>query len=413
MNNHKVINRFIRYIKVETTSDPKSGLHPSTPTQLAFSKALAKELDEIGFADVSVNDKAYVMASIPSNIDKEVSTVGFIAHVDASPDFSGKNINPQFVENYDGGKIILNKELGIEINPELFPELLLYKGQTLITTDGTTLLSADDKAGLSEIVTAMEYLINHPEIPHGEIKVAFTPDEEIGEGADFFDVAKFGADFAYTMDGGELGELEYENFNAAGAKVKINGRIVHPGFAKDKMKNSMLIAQKFLNMLPANEVPQHTEGFEGFYHLMDINGSVEETTMEFIIRDHNREIFENRKKIFSGIVDYLNLQYGEGTVELDLKDQYYNMLEKIKPVMYVVDVAEQAMIDCGVTPKISAIRGGTDGARLSYMGLPCPNVFAGGHNFHGKFEYIPVESMLKAVDVILKIVEKVQDLPVK
>lgn len=405
-----LVDRFIRYIKVETTSDPKSGLNPSTPTQLEFSKNLAEELKAIGLSDVSVDDKAYVMATLPSNIDKKVPTVGFVAHVDASPDFSGKNINPQFVENYDGGVVELNKELGIELDPDLFPEMLQYKGQTLITTDGTTLLSADDKAGLAEIVTAIEYLIQHPEIKHGEVKLGFTPDEEIGQGADFFDVAKFGADFAYTMDGGEVGELEYENFNAAGAKVKINGRIVHPGFAKDKMKNSLLIAQKFMNMLPGHEVPQHTTGFEGFYHLMEMNGKVEETNMEFIIRDHNRDLFEQRKRVFQGIVDHLNIQYGEGTVELDMKDQYYNMLEKIKPVMYVVDIAEKAMIDCGVTPKIKAIRGGTDGARLSYMGLPCPNVFAGGHNFHGKYEFVPVESMVKAVEVIHKIIEKVSEI---
>lgn len=406
----KVINRFLNYIKVETTSDPRSGKHPSTSTQLDFARKLAAELQTIGLSDVSVDDKAYVMATLPSNIDQEVPVVGFVAHMDTSPDFSGKSIKPQFVENYNGGKIVLNEAQNIVLEPEVFPELLRYKGQTIITTDGTTLLGADDKAGLSEIVTAMEYLIQHPEIQHGKIKVAFTPDEEIGEGADFFDVAKFGADFAYTLDGGEIGELEYENFNAASAKVKINGRIVHPGFAKNKMKNSMLVAQQFLNMLPANEVPQHTEGFEGFYHLMEISGKVEETNMEFIIRDHNRDLFEQRKALFMSIVSYLNQQYGEGTVILDMKDQYYNMLEKIKPVMYVVDIAKQAMIECGVKPKIKAIRGGTDGARLSYMGLPCPNVFAGGHNFHGKFEFVPVESMEKAVEVILKIVEKVQDI---
>lgn len=406
----KVINRFLNYIKVETTSDPRSGKHPSTSTQLDFARKLAAELQTIGLSDVSVDDKAYVMATLPSNIDQEVPVVGFVAHMDTSPDFSGKSIKPQFVENYNGGKIVLNEAQNIVLEPEVFPELLRYKGQTIITTDGTTLLGADDKAGLSEIVTAMEYLIQHPEIQHGKIKVAFTPDEEIGEGADFFDVAKFGADFAYTLDGGEIGELEYENFNAASAKVKINGRIVHPGFAKNKMKNSMLVAQQFLNMLPANEVPQHTEGFEGFYHLMEISGKVEETNMEFIIRDHNRDLFEQRKALFVSIVSHLNQQYGEGTVILDMKDQYYNMLEKIKPVMYVVDIAKQAMIECGVKPKIKAIRGGTDGARLSYMGLPCPNVFAGGHNFHGKFEFVPVESMEKAVEVILKIVEKVQDI---
>lgn len=405
-----VVERFLRYIRVETTSDPKSGLHPSTHTQLEFAKALAEELKQIGLSNVSVDEKAYVMATLPSNIDKKVPVVGFVAHVDSSPDFSGTNINPQFVENYQGDKIVLNKEKGIELDPEVFPELLKYKGQTLITTDGTTLLSADDKAGLAEIVTAMEYLVLHPEIPHGELRVGFTPDEEIGQGADFFDVEKFAADFAYTLDGGELGELEYENFNAASAFVKINGRIVHPGFAKNKMKNSMLIAQQLLNMLPAQEVPQHTEGFEGFYHLMEMKGVVEESTLEFIIRDHNRDLFEQRKKLFSAIVDHLNLQYGEGTVELTLKDQYYNMLEKIKPVMYVVDIAEQAMKECGINPIKKAIRGGTDGARLSYMGLPCPNVFAGGHNFHGKYEFVPVQSMEKAVEVILKIVEKVQEI---
>lgn len=405
-----VVERFLRYISVETTSDPKSGLHPSTPTQLEFSKTLAEELIQIGLSNVSVDEKAYVMATLPSNIDKNVPVVGFVAHVDSSPDFSGTNIHPQFVENYQGDKIVLNKEKGIELDPDVFPELLKYKGQTLITTDGTTLLSADDKAGLAEIVTAMEYLIQHPEIPHGELRVGFTPDEEIGQGADFFDVEKFAADFAYTLDGGELGELEYENFNAASAFVKINGRIVHPGFAKNKMKNSMLIAQQFLNMLPAQEVPQHTEGFEGFYHLMEMKGVVEESTLEFIIRDHNRHLFEQRKKLFAAIVDHLNLQYGEGTVELTMKDQYYNMLEKIKPVMYVVDIAEQAMKECGITPIKKAIRGGTDGARLSYMGLPCPNVFAGGHNFHGKYEFVPVQSMEKAVEVILKIVEKVQEI---
>ncbi|MGF7138713.1 peptidase T [Roseimarinus sediminis] len=405
-----VVERFLRYIRVETTSDPKSGLHPSTATQLEFSKALAEELKQIGLSNVSVDEKAYVMATLPSNIDKKVPVVGFVAHVDSSPDFSGTNINPQFVGNYQGDKIVLNKEKGIELDPEVFPELLKYKGQTLITTDGTTLLSADDKAGLAEIVTAMEYLVQHPEIPHGELRVGFTPDEEIGQGADFFDVEKFAADFAYTLDGGELGELEYENFNAASAFVKINGRIVHPGFAKNKMKNSMLIAQQLLNMLPAQEVPQHTEGFEGFYHLMEMKGVVEESTLEFIIRDHNRDLFEQRKKLFTAIVDHLNLQYGEGTVELSMKDQYYNMLEKIKPVMYVVDIAEQAMKECGITPIKKAIRGGTDGARLSYMGLPCPNVFAGGHNFHGKYEFVPVQSMEKAVEVILKIVEKVQDI---
>jgi tripeptide aminopeptidase len=403
----KLIDRFVKYVQEETTSDSKSRLNPSTATQLAFSRNLANELKIIGLSDVAVDNKAYVMATLPSNIDRKVPVVGFIAHVDTSPDFSANGVKPKFVDNYNGKKIILNEELGIGLDPLVFPELLKYKGQKLITTDGTTLLGADDKAGLAEIVTAMEYLINHPEIQHGEIRVGFTPDEEIGQGADFFDVEKFGADFAYTLDGGEIGELEYENFNAAHAKVTVNGLTVHPGFAKNKMKNSMLVAQQFLNMLPQNEVPQHTEGFEGFYHLLEINGKVEETNMEFIIRDHNMDIFLKRKALFQSITDHMNLQYGEGTVVLEMKDQYYNMLEKIKPVMHVVDIAEQAMIECGIKPIIKAIRGGTDGARLSYMGLPCPNIFAGGHNFHGKYEFVPVPSMVKAVEVILKIVEKV------
>jgi tripeptide aminopeptidase len=405
-----VTDRFLRYIKVETTSDPKSGLHPSTPTQLEFARLIAEELSAIGLSEVSVDEKAYVMATLPANCAKEVPVVGFIAHLDSSSDFTAKGVNPQLVENYSGEKIVLNSELNIVLDPEVFPELLNYKGQTLITTDGTTLLSADDKAGVAEIVSALEYLVNHPETEHGEIKIGFTPDEEIGQGADFFDVQKFGAHFAYTFDGGELGELEYENFNAASAKVKINGRIVHPGFAKNKMKNAILVAQQFLNMLPANEVPQHTEGFEGFYHLMDIKGKVECTEMEFIIRDHSMELFLKRKQLFQSIADHLNRQHGEGTVELVMVDQYYNMLEQIKPVMYVVELAEKAMVDCGITPKIRAIRGGTDGARLSYMGLPCPNIFTGGHNFHGKYEFVSVQSMGKAVEVILKIVEKVHQL---
>jgi len=402
-----VTSRFLRYIKVDTQSDPKSGLHPSTNSQLEFAKALADELKSIGLSDVSVSENAYVMATLPSNSNKKVPVVGFIAHIDSSPDFSAKNINPQFVENYDGGDIILNEGQNIVIRVEDFPELKKYVGQTLITTDGTTLLSADDKSGLAEIVTAMEYLIQHPEIEHGEIKVGFTPDEEIGEGADYFDVQKFGADFAYTMDGDVVGSLEYENFNAASAKVVINGRIVHPGAAKNMMKNSMLIAQKFISMLPAFDVPEHTEKYEGFFHLTEISGKVERTEMEFIIRDHNRNLFENRKKLIQGIANQLNLEYGDGTVDLVLKDQYFNMVEKIEPVKYIVDIAVDAMKECGVDPEIKAIRGGTDGARLSYMGLPCPNIFDGGLFFHGPYELIPVQSMEKAVEVILKIVEKV------
>ena len=404
----KVTDRFIQYIKKDSQSDPKSGLHPSTPGQLQFSKQLAEELIEIGLSDVTVDEKAYVMASLHSNISRKVPVIGFIAHVDTSPDFSGENVKPQFVYDYSGEDILLNEKENIVMKPADFPELLNYKGQTLITTDGTTLLGADDKAGVAEIVTAMEYLIRHPEIEHGEIKVCFTPDEEIGEGADFFNVKKFGADFAYTLDGDELGIIEYENFNAAAAKVSITGRIVHPGYAKNKMKNSMLIAQKFISMLPASQVPEHTEGYEGFYHLTSINGDVEKTVLEFIIRDHNRDLFEKRKLLMQGIAGQLNLEFGEGTVSLELRDQYYNMLEKIKPVEYIIDLAAEAMTECGVQPKIKAIRGGTDGARLSFMGLPCPNLFAGGLNFHGRFEFIPVNSLEKAVEVILKIIEKVQ-----
>lgn len=406
----QVVDRFIRYIQTDTQSDPKSGLHPSSPSQLAFAQKLAEELKNIGLKDVTVDERAYVMATLPATIDRKVPVVGFVSHVDTSPDFSAKSVNPQFVENYNGQDIVLNSDLGIVMKTADFPELLMYKGQTLITTDGTTLLGADDKAGVAEIVTAMEYLIAHPEIEHGEIKVGFTPDEEIGEGADFFDVQKFGADFAYTMDGDEIGVIEYENFNAASAKIVINGRIVHPGYAKNKMKNSLLVAQRLLAMLPASEVPEKTEGFEGFFHLMNMKGEVERTEMEFIIRDHSFNLFEKRKALMQGVVNQLNLEYGEGTVELDLKDQYFNMLKQIEPVQYIVDLAEQAMIDCGIEPKIKAIRGGTDGARLSYMGLPCPNIFAGGHNFHGKFEFVPVQSMEKAVEVIVRIAEKTAQL---
>jgi tripeptide aminopeptidase len=406
----KVTERFLKYTKLDTQSDPKSGTHPSTPGQLVFSKQLAVELTQIGLKDVNVDERAYLMATLPSNIDKKVPVVGFIAHVDTSPDLSSKDVNPQFVHNYDGSDIVLNKKENIVMRVKEFPELLDYVGQTLITTDGTTLLGADDKAGIAEIVTAMEYLIDHPEITHGEVKIGFTPDEEIGAGADFFDVEKFGADFAYTMDGDELGVIEYDNFNAASAVVAITGRIVHPGYAKNKMKNSALVAQKFLAMLPASEIPERTTGFEGFFHLMSIKGTVERTEMEFIVRDHNRDLFEKRKKLMQGIAVQLNLEYGEGTVELVIKDQYYNMLEKIEPVKYIIDIASRAMLECGIQPKIKAIRGGTDGARLSYMGLPCPNIFEGGMNFHGRFEFIPQQSMEKAVEVILKIIEKVQQI---
>jgi len=405
-----VTERFVKYVQVDTQSDPKSGKNPSTPGQLLFSRQLANELIEIGLKDVSVDEKAYVMATLPSNVDKKTPVVGFIAHVDTSPDFSGKDVKPQFVYNYDGKDIILNPEQNIVMPVKQFPELLHYVGQTLITTNGTTLLGADDKAGIAEIVTAMEYLINHAEIQHGEVKIGFTPDEEIGAGADFFDVAKFGADFAYTFDGDEIGVLEYENFNAAAAVVTFTGRMVHPGGAKDKMINSMLLAQKFLSMLPASEVPEHTTWYEGFYHLQSFVGSVEKTELEFIIRDHNRDLFEKRKSLMTGIANQLNLEFGEGAVELVLKDQYYNMLEKIEPVKYIINIASEAILESDVQLKVIPIRGGTDGARLSYMGLPCPNIFAGGQNMHSRFEFIPQKSLEKAVEVILKIIEKVRDI---
>jgi tripeptide aminopeptidase len=405
----KVVDRFLKYISVDTHSDPKSSLHPSTNTQLEFSKIIARELEEIGLVDVSADDKAYVYATLPSNIDVKVPVVGFIAHMDSSPDFNSKGINPQFIEDYDGEDIVLNKEQNIVMSVNDFPELLNFKGHTLITTDGTTLLSADDKAGMAEIVTAIEYLINHPEIKHGEVRIGFTPDEEIGEGADFFNVKKFNAEFAYTIDGDAVGVIEYENFNAASAKVTIKGKSIHPGNAKGKMINSLLAAQKFLYMLPEKEVPEHTEGYEGFYHLTELSGNIEKTEMLFIIRDHNKEIFESRKQKMKDISDSINKLYGQDIVELILKDQYYNMLEKIEPVKYIVDIAVNSMEECGITPVVKPIRGGTDGARLSYMGLPCPNIFTGGINMHGPYEFIPVEAMVKAVKVIVKIIEKVRD----
>lgn len=401
----QVVRRFLQYVKIDTQSNTKSGLHPSSHTQTLFANDLAQELRSIGMQNVRVSEKAYVMATLPSNIGRIVPTVGFIAHMDTSPDCSGKNVNPQFVDRYNGEDIVLNKALNIVLSPSDTPELLNYIGQTLITTDGTSLLGADDKAGIAEIVTAIEYLVLHPEVEHGDIKVCFTPDEEIGEGADFFDVKDFEADFAYTMDGDELGVLEYENFNAASAKITINGCIVHPGYAKNKMKNSLLVANRLISMLPASDIPEKTEGFEGYFHLMELSGSVEHTELELIIRDHSFEKFEKRKEILKGIVDQLNLEYGKNTVELDLKEQYLNMLKEIEPVMFVIDLAKKAMQESGIECKVRAIRGGTDGARLSYMGLPCPNIFAGGHNFHGRSEFVPVDSMVKATNVIVKIAE--------
>ncbi len=400
-----IIDRFISYVTIDTESDPNSDTCPSTEKQWDLANKLVAELKEMGMQDVSIDEHAYVMATLPSNVEHEVPTIGFIAHFDTTPDFTGANVKPQIVPNYDGGDIILNKEENIVLSPNYFEDLLLYKGQTLITTDGTTLLGADDKAGVTEIMCAMEYLINNPEIKHGKIRVGFTPDEEIGRGAHKFDVAKFGADWAYTMDGSQVGELEYENFNAAGAKIKVNGKIVHPGYAKGKLINSMLIANEFIAALPKQEVPERTSGYEGFFHLYAIEGKVEETNLQLIIRDHDKQKFQDRKALLEKITAELNTKHGAGTVELEIKDQYFNMKEKVTPVMHIVDIAEEAMKNLGITPLIKPIRGGTDGSQLSYMGLPCPNIFAGGHNFHGRYEYVPVESIKKAIDVIVEIAQ--------
>lgn len=400
-----IINRFISYVTIDTESDPTSKTTPSTKKQWDLANKLAKELKTIGLQDVSIDKHAYVMATLPSNVDYYVPTIGFISHFDTSPDFTGAHVKPQIHDNYLGGDILLNKEKNIVLSPDYFEDLRLYIGQTLITTDGTTLLGADDKAGICEIVSAMEYLVNHPEIKHGTIRIGFTPDEEIGRGAHKFDVEKFGADWAYTMDGSQIGELEYENFNAASATVKIKGKIVHPGYAKGKMINSMYIATEFINSLPMMETPEHTEGYQGFFHLHDIKGNVDETTLQYIIRDHDKGHFEARKDMMQKLTNELNSQYNNEVITTEIKDQYYNMKEKIEPVMHIVDIAEDAMKLLGITPLIKAIRGGTDGSQLSYMGLPCPNIFAGGHNFHGRYEYIPVESMMKATEVICKIAE--------
>ena len=400
-----LIDRFVSYVTVDTESDPTSENTPSTKKQWDLANALVTELKDIGMQDVSIDENSYIMATLPSNSDKELPIIGFISHFDTSPDFTGANVKPQIIENYDGSDIVLNKEQNIILSPSYFEDLLLYKGQTIITTDGTTLLGADDKAGITEIISAMEYLINHPELKHGTIKVGFTPDEEIGRGAHKFDVKKFGADWAYTMDGSQVGELEYENFNAAGAVVTVKGKIVHPGYAKGKLINSMYIASQFINSLPKMETPEHTEGREGFFHLHDMNGAVEETKLQYIIRDHDLSKFEARKKIINKLAAELNSQYGREVISVEIKDQYFNMREKIEPVMHIVKIAEEAMIQANIKPLIKPIRGGTDGSQLSYMGLPCPNIFAGGHNFHGRYEYVPVESMQKAIEVIVNIAQ--------
>jgi len=400
-----VTKRFLEYVKYDTKSDEESLTIPSTPGQLVLAKALVKELKEIGMKDVSLSEYGYIIATLPANIEKKIPTIGFVSHMDTSPDMSGTDVTPIIVENYSGGDLVLNKEHNIVLSPKLFPELNSYIGKTLITTDGTTLLGADDKAGLAEIVTAMEFLLAHPEIKHGTIRVGFTPDEEVGRGADKFDVEKFNADFAYTMDGGPLGELECENFNAAGFKLVINGRNVHPGSAKGKMVNSILIATEFSNSLPNDETPATTEGYEGFYHLCNFNGEVETTTLQYIIRDFNKTSFEERKAAVVTLVQNLNSKYGEGTVVLNMKDQYYNMLEILKDNTHITDTARDAMLELGITPLIQPIRGGTDGSRLSFMGLPTPNIFAGGENFHGKYEFVSTYNLEKAVEVILKIIE--------
>jgi len=406
----QVTDRFLRYVRVYTTSDPESDTFPSTSRQLGFADQLAGELREIGLVEVARNEFGYVTATLPSNTDRKTPVVGFIAHVDTSPDYCGEQVNPQLVKNYQGQELALNAELGMVLSPVDFPELLKYIGQDIITTDGKTLLGADDKAGISEIITAMDYLIRHPEIKHGRIRICFTPDEEVGHGTRCFDVEKFGADFAYTLDGGEIGELEYENFNAASAKITVKGRSVHPGSAKNAMINSMLVATQIIQTLPPDQRPEHTEGYEGFFHLTSFTGDVSSTKLEYIIRDHDLTKFEARKNLMKEICSLVNLQYGQGIVSLELNDQYYNMKQKVEPVKYIVDLAERAMNDVGVKPKITAIRGGTDGAQLSWKGLPCPNIFAGGHNFHGPYEFVPVQSMQKAVDVIVRIAELVAKL---
>ena len=402
-----ITDRFLKYVSYTTTSDENTNMTPSTPGQKIFARYLVEELTSLGLQEVALDENGYVMSTLPANTDKAIPTIGFIAHMDTSPDMSGKHVKPRIVKNYDGANITLNSEKGIVFETNKYPEILQYKGQDVIVTDGTTLLGADDKAGIAEIVTAMEYLIAHPDIKHGKIRVGLTPDEEIGQGADHFNVEQFGAEWAYTMDGGELGELEYENFNAAGAKVQFNGTNVHPGYAYHKMRNSMRIAEQFVGMLPRHETPEHTQDYEGFFHLTNMEGTVEKTTLSYIIRDHDRDRFERRKKEIQHLVNKINAEFGENTANIEIKDQYYNMREKIEPVMHIIDLAFEAMKEVGVTPNVKPIRGGTDGARLSFEGLPCPNIFAGGHNFHGRFEYLPVQSMEKAMQVVVKIAENV------
>ena len=407
INKKQLIERFIKYVTIDTESDPNNPAFPSTENQWDLANVLVEDLKVIGMQDISLDENCYIMATLPSNVSHNVPIIGFVSHMDTSPDFTGKNVKPQITENYQGNDIILNKEKNIILSPDYFEDLLQYKGQTIITTDGTTLLGADDKAGITEIVTAMEYLIQHPEIKHGTIRICFTPDEEVGKAAHLFDVEKFGAEWAYTMDGSQIGELEYENFNAASAIVTITGKIVHPGYAIGKMINSMQIANEFMSLLPEAEVPEKTRDYQGFFHLHDMNGTVEKTVLEYIIRDHDIKLFAKRKNVLQNIADELNKVAGQNLIEITMKDQYFNMKEKIVPVMHIVDLVEETMIDLGITPLIKPIRGGTDGSQLSFKGLPCPNIFAGGHNFHGRFEYVPAESMVKATEVIVGIAAKI------
>ncbi|PFH92019.1 peptidase T [Bacillus sp. AFS088145] len=402
---NELINRLISYAKVDTQSNASSETCPSTPGQLTLGRMLVEELNKVGLVDVTMDDNGYVMATLPANSDKDIPTIGFLAHLDTATDFTGKNVNPQLVENYDGNDIVLNESLNVVLSPSHSPELTKYIGHTLMTTDGTTLLGADNKAGIAEIMTAMEYLVQHPEIKHGKIRVSFTPDEEIGRGPHKFDVKAFDAKYAYTMDGGPLGELQYESFNAAGAMITVKGKNVHPGTAKGKMINSMKIAMEINNLLPAEEAPESTEGYEGFYHLVSIEGDVELTKMHYIIRDHDKTKFANRKETLSNIVNQLKETHGENSIILELKDQYYNMGEKILPVKEIVDIAHEAMTNLEITPIVEPIRGGTDGSQLSYMGLPTPNIFTGGENYHGKFEYISIDNMVKATNVMIEVIK--------
>lgn len=400
----KILDRFLRYVAIDTQSDENSESQPSAAKELDLLKLLCKELNDMG-VEATLDEYGYVMGTLPSNIDKKVPAIGFIAHVDTSPDASGANVKPQIIENYDGSDIALKGVPGLYLKPSEFPELLAHKGETIITTDGTTLLGADDKAGVAEIMNAVQYMVEHPEFKHGDIKIGFTPDEEIGRGVVKFDVKRFGADYAYTMDGGEIGELEFENFNAASAKIHIQGRNVHPGYAKDKMKNAILIGMEFNDLLPIGQRPELTEGYDGFFHIISFKGSVEEADFGYIIRDHDRKKFKEKKELIAQCAHFINVKYGEGTATLEVKDQYYNMREQVEPYYFIVETAVKAMEMAGVKPKIQPIRGGTDGANLSFKGLPCPNIFAGGMNFHGKMEFAPLENIEKASEVVLNIIK--------